>query len=411
LLALLFTSALSACSVYDPALLDMDAEVIDVGVAVTSRQPPVRPTGADDGVAIEPLTFGLRDSLLNQGSGWTNIGFDLDGITTNAATGFASECTPPDGDPQRDGMDGIDNAFGSDLFPLVGAFIPNLEETARAGQEEGSGAPVIRVTGWNGTPNDSRVVASLSTGVSATSADGIGEAPPAIQPIRSGMILLEDGTPAPLPIWDGQDWVWLREDSFVANDINQPRSLDDNAYVADGRLVFRLRSGTELTFASESVGVQIRLGDAIVVGELTRTGMTNIIVTGRWSVADLLSTAQSVGLCPGTVEYRLLESRLGGIADVRDSRPEPGETGLVCNALSAAVSFRGSLLRVGGFATARAVTNQCLGREDAGVGDAGASDAGVSDSGVDAGVSVRDAGVRDAGVDAPDVTMEPDAFP
>lgn len=396
--------AVGGCSVYDPALLEQDASSIDAPVPVASRQPPARPTNAE-GAAIEPLVFGLRNSLLNQGSAWANIGFDLDGYDTSAATGFASECTPPDGTPQRDGMEGIDNAFGDDLFPLVGTFIPNLQETARAGQEEGFGSPVIRITGWNGTPNDPRVMASLSTGVGATSADGM-DGPPAIQPPRDGTLFLADGTEAPPPVWDGEDWIWLNEGAFVANDIDRPLLGDDNAYVADGRLVFRLGSA-ELIFASTSVGVQVRLREAIVVGELTRTGMENVIITGRWSVADLLSTAQNVGLCPGTSTYNVLASQLDSIADVRNSRPAAGETGLECNALSAAVSFRGSPLRVGGFAPARAIVNQCLSMSDAGVGDAGASDAGV------------DAGVRDAGVDAfvpvdarpaADAAATPDAF-
>ena len=393
----------AGCSVYDARLLDIDAAEVpdapspmDAPLMFASRQPPPRPPIPDDDIFIGQRTFALRDSLLNQGIMWRQIGYDLDGVQTAGATGFMTQCHPQSGDnPQTDGIDGVDNTFGSALFPLVNGVVRGLQETAQQAQMQGMGMPVLRLSEWNGLANDSRVDVAVTTAVLSTSADGIGSAPPVVNIVNPRLMLLENGMEAPGPAWDGMDWTWVRSDTFGGNDLARPAIQDDNAYVANNQLVVRLPT-LELTFPAESVGVAVSLSQAIIVGTLTQDGgLADVTVTGRWSVAALLSTAEAVGLCIGSDQYILLETNLDRLADIRRVPPEPGEANLTCDAISVAVTFQGFPIRIASLTTGLAIVNQCASMGDAGV------DGGGSDAGVDA----------FSGFDAPDAfTPTPDAF-
>lgn len=393
----------SGCIVYDPSLVegDMDAGPTseDVGPfdagPVGSRQPPPRPSTPDDGVDVGEAAFGLRMVVLDQGDGWREIGYDLDNRATFAPT-YDSECVPPGTPrPPSDGDDGIDNVFGASLYPLVELTVPGLERTAREAQESGFGLPVIRVTGWNGTPNDSRIRTVITTSVFTTSANGASADTPPVVEIVGPRDIRIGGAPAPAPAWDQEDWSWVRSDSYVGGDLSRPIISDDNAYVRDGVMVTRLPSGVDILFPAMDTGVLVRLTDAIATGVLDEDGnLGTVTVAGRWSIVDLLNTSENVGICRGTAQYNILEGQLNRIADLRRQPPEPDDpTDLPCDALSLGVTFVGTRFRVAGLADGAPVVSQCDG------------DAGVS---ADAGVAV-DAFSPDAFV-APDAFIAPDAF-
>jgi len=395
------------CIVYDPKLVERDSGGgMDAGVDAPSpggsRQPPPRPTDPDDGVDVGEVVFGLRQVVLDQSSGdaWRTIGYDLDNRYT-LSPGFDTECTPPAGvSPPQDGNEAIDNVFGGALYPLVELTVPGLEATARAAQEEGFGLPVIRVEGWNGMPNDSRIRTVITTSVFTTSAQGAGPDMPPIVDIRSPRDIQIGGAPAPLPEWDGDDWSWVRTDSYVGGDLSRPLISDDNAYVRDGVMVTRLPAGIDILFPAMDVGVLVRLTDAIATGVLDEDGnLGTITVAGRWSIVDLLNTAENVGICRGTAQYNILQGQLDRIADLRRQPPEPGDPVLDCDALSLGVTFVGTRMRVAGLTEGAQVLNQCL--NDAGVlfQDAGTSlDAFVaSDAPSGADAFAPDAFASDAG--------------
>lgn len=387
----------SGCIVYDPKLVERDAgedaggldaaTTIDVG-PVTSRQPPTRPSGTDDGVDVGEVAWGLRMVSLDQGDGWRDIGYDLDNRFTVAPT-YDTECVPPGTPrPPGDGTDGIDNVFGQTLYPLVELTVPGLEATARAAQEEGFGLPVIRITGWNGTDDDVRIRVVITTSVFTTSADGPDDLTPPTVDIRGPRDILIDGSPAPLPIWDQGDWSWVRSDSYVGGDLSRPLITDDNAYVRDGVMVTRLPSGVDILFPAMDTGVLVRLTDAIATGVLDADGnLSTITVAGRWSLVDLLSTAENVGICRGTAQYNILEGQLNRAADLRREPTRPDDpTDLECEALSLGVTFVGTRFRIAGLTDGAPVVSQCEGDAGMPMADAAtpASDAGARDAGVDA---------------------------
>lgn len=350
------------------------------------------------------MAFGLRNVGLDQGSEWENIGLDLDGICTVAGN-LVGECVSG-GPIQRDGRDGIDNVFGSDLYPLVAAAVPGLEATARAAQDEGWGLPILYVRGWNGTPDDPRVDVAIFAAVFSTSVDGATPDVPPDVTIRSPTDYeLASGGPVPLPVWDGNDWTWVRDDAFVADDFDRPVLRDDNAYVSGGSLVARLPSRVDIIFPTDNVGVLVRVSDATAIAVMNPDGISldAVTVAGRWSITDLLTTAENIGICRGTGQYEILQAQLDRIGDLRSMPPMPGDEGLPCNAVSVGVTFTGTRLRVvpDGLTPGLPLVDLCA--LDGGVGDGGAgSDAGATDAG-----DVSDAGAADA--DDPDAGVPEDA--
>ncbi len=365
--ALFLAAALvSSCRVYDP-------DLVVPGVCV-GRRPPPRPT--EDADPQPEVFFGLRDVVLNQSRGalWQDIGFNLDGLCTGSPE-FAHECeTVSGGRPQPDGNDGIDNAFGAALYPIVEAALPGLEATAREAQLLGIGFPVLRLRDWNGTPNDAQIDVTITQAVVAVPGDG--ENIPEIQIVDFRAQLL-DGSPAPPPNWDGNDYVWVREDTFVAGNVDDALVHDDRAYVANGVLVMTLPERVEILFATADAGVTVRLTDALATAVITETGLDNVLVGGRWSRVDLLRTAESVGLCRGSLQYNALESTLEGLMDVR-SDPRTGGEGVPCDALSTGVRFTGFRVKFAGLETGRSLPDLCTTQTDAGTP--------TMDAGVDSGL-------------------------
>lgn len=390
LACLLAAGSLAGCVAYDPAL-------VRAGGSCNAHHAPTRPTGMDTSMPGD-VSFGLRDVVLNQTADMARMtGLDLDNRCTDLMN-RDSECTPQMGAPvATDGVDGIDNQFGAVLYPLVEAAVPGLETRARTAQLAGNGLPILRMRGWNGTMNDPVVDVTITAAV--FSAAGTGQAtPPAVTITDPTHYTLTDGSPVPLPVWDGQDWAWVRDDSFLAGDLEQPLVRDEQAYVVNGTVVSHLPQRVDIIFPTDTVGVLVRLTDAVATGQLSADGnmLTNVIVSGRWSITDLLSTAENIGLCPGQGQYTILQSQLTRDADVRSTPPAVGDPLLSCDALSIGVGFTGYRMRIVASTPGLEIIDLCT--NEAGVPDAsGGGDAGMSiDGGSDAG---SDAG-HDAGHDA-----------
>jgi hypothetical protein len=387
----------TGCQVYDPSLVEGDA---GGSGECDLRRPPPRPDVEDGDDGME-YVYGLREVVLDQsGEAWREIGYDLDGLCTTSES-FATECVPPGRPrPPTDGNEGIDNTFGDRLFPLVDLTVPGLQQTARAAQDEGK-LPALRMRGWNGEPDDPRVDVAITNAIFVVPAAPDGTVPEF--EIREFFAHDPDTGERLLPEWDGTDYGFFRDETFFEGDPDQPLLRDDNAYVSNRTVVARLPERVEILFPAQEVGVLVRLTDATAVGTLSEDLQTidDVVVAGRWSVLDLLSTAENVGVCRGTDNYRILSSQLDTIADIR-SMPGSGGEGVRCDAVSMGVAFRGYRMRWGGLTSGPPLRNVCTEGDggvpmlDGGTGtDAGALDAGV-DAGSDAGVG----GGTDAGVDA-----------
>ncbi|HJL19912.1 MAG TPA: hypothetical protein RMH99_29885, partial [Sandaracinaceae bacterium LLY-WYZ-13_1] len=348
-----------------------------------------------DGDDEQEYIYGLREVILDQsGEAWREIGLDLDGLCTTSANGFPTECVPPGMPrPPTDGEEGIDNTFGDRLFPLVDLTVPGLQQTAQAAQEEGK-LPALRLRGWNGENDDPRVEVVITNAIFTVPAADDGSIPEF--DIESFVAVDPDSGERLLPDWDGEDYGFFRDTTFFDGDPEQPLIADDNAYVAGGVLVARLPERVTILFPAEEVGVLVRLTDATAFGTFSedRGVLEDVIVTGRWKTLDLLATAENVGVCRGTDNYRILSGQLDAIADIR-SMPGSGGEGVECDAVSLGVQFTGYRMRWGGLTPGPPVRNIC--EDDGGVPMDGGTglDAGPGDP--DAGAGDPDAGLPSDG--------------
>ncbi|NIV85910.1 MAG: hypothetical protein GWN35_03055 [Actinobacteria bacterium] len=304
--------------------------------------PPPRPTmGEGDG---PERFYVLRDVRVEQGADWREIGWDRDGICTEAPD-FESECVPPepvDG-IEEDGARGIDNVFGHEVVVSATLFGDELEAPFRAHQEMGLGVTLVRVLGWNGMDEDGQVEVIVAPGAFGTPPDAAGGVPP----------LPADGSLPPPPAWDGMDYFWADENAFLDGNEDRPLIRDDAAYVTQGLLVMRPPDRSSLFLTAEDKSLEIRLADAVLTAEIADDGLSNVILAGRWRGPDFLEVLPTLGFCndtPDTTAYDRLVRLVEIKADVR-AVPGSGGPEALCDALSTGIGFTGVPAQWAGLAT------------------------------------------------------------
>ncbi|MEM9192405.1 MAG: hypothetical protein AAGF12_24745 [Myxococcota bacterium] len=381
---------LGGCRVYDEDLLNNSN-----GCDLT--QPNPRPSIPDDGVDIGEVSFALREIVFEQRDTWQMIGYDLDDRCSTPTNGNI-ECQPIDRSslPQTDGQGGIDNTFGHMLFPLLSIGVPNLQQQSQASQEQGNGSVLIRINGWNGERNDPKLDVVVGITVFGTPEAAPGQPPPISFNANDQPVNDNTGQFPAVPRWDGNDYFWLRDDNFVTGDPSRPVIRDNNAYISDGLLVITLPERTDFIFPGQGVGVVARLTDAVLTGQLNEDGTALLPVTaaGRWALNDLLSTAESIGVCMESDTYDALIGQLDRLVDVK-STSGTGGADVDCDAVSVGITFNGYRANFGGIAPGPEPSNACeLMRMDGGMMDGGA-DAGAEASMPESGMP--DGGMPDGG--------------
>jgi hypothetical protein len=359
---------LGGCDAYKEGLLSQNG----AGCANGSLRPPGTPpkgSNADSGADIEEVVFALRDVQFDQSDDrWKSIGYNIDNRCTDDTNGL-TECERLVGTASPDGMMGIDNVFGSQLYALV-----NLQYVGRPGvandtldlygkdtQASGESVILVRIRNWNGTPNDSRVTVDISTSVFGLPGDASG--PPDPAPCADGA-----GGDC-LPAWagTGNDWFWARGDNFLVNDPTEPKIVDDNAYITDDTFVMRIPDRSEIRFTGSTLGLSVFLTEGIATAHISEDRMTlGATVSGRWAKNDLIETAEHVGVCAGTPTYKFLLMALNAMLDVRSDPSTAGAT-VPCDAISMGITFNGFRARFAGLTPGAVVPNGCA-DSDGGVG-------------------------------------------
>ncbi len=356
------------------------------GATCDLRKAPPRPDIPDDGDIS--LTFGLRDILVDQGNDWKTIGLDLDDRCSYGANPDV-ECQPVEGveKSELDGEDGLDNSFGHNLYPLLKAGDPEFENEINDAINNGVTTPVIHIEGFNGNANDPSVKVwfaqaryALRDGAPDSGLDGA---------FMGGA----DAAPPPEgPAWDGNDRFFLQDNNFGGGNIDLPLIGNDNAYVAEGKLVFRVpdRVTMYLPVVNRWVDngrIPMRFTDVLIVGKLVNggKGFKDVQLTARWSLGDALDGVEFSGICPGDGTFTLLENAARPSLDIR-SIPGTGGPNAVCDAVSVGIVYQAGPIKIGGIVPAEVRENPCNNRTDGGVeggdgGGAGGSSSGGSSSG------------------------------
>ena len=220
---------------------------------------PERPTIADQGGSLD-LVFALRTVDFGEDQPLPDRpGLDLD-LACTCEEANPAQCVLPTyavPDMRCDSADGRDNAAAD----LVGYIKKNAGSGSKQFTDSigaGKWSILVHVTGYDGSPNDSKVTLEM---------------------------YMTPGIAPAMPLWDGQD-VWpLKAESFSGAD---PVIVDKNAYVANGELVSLVTGELRL-----DGGLRVRIGSGRAKAKLVHAGtawkLEEGLLAGTWEARDALA--------------------------------------------------------------------------------------------------------------------------
>jgi hypothetical protein len=359
-------AASHGCNVYDPSLLEADPAsrpAAKNGVGWWSKndergcfsagmpRPEDRPAAQGDKdvgpifLAVESMRLGsLNEQGVSDPNAWQDLGFDMDGACTASETcdlaDPPSSCRSAASALPRDGRNCRDNTFGR--LEHTASLVPELSKKYGLSDDAFNCALcvghynfLIRLSGYNGEPNDDRIRIDFYP---------------------------SPGLESPLP-WDCSkpDWKthpcflpdmpWTLEEKHLTEkrggpDVPASKIFDDAAYVRDGYVVGQLPENTLFWFPGYKglvVAFPLRVQKGLVVGKLSRGAdaiwrVSDGIVAGRSRGEDIIKGFRLIGLCETTDKnYGLMSDFVNKNLDVLgDGRAEASAS---CDAMSIGVGF------------------------------------------------------------------------
>jgi hypothetical protein len=320
---------------------------LDVGVGVST---------VDGSVVVGPIPTGSLPPL----------GWDLDNACTCPG---APSCQQAQGTKENCDDDAGRDHTGLELFRKLGPTAQMSNAAANEALQTGQYGLLVQMTGYNGTPNDTRVTVALyfSSGVLGTGDAGMTQ-------------LAHDGTDRwtvdPRSIVGGPE-LDGSIDCDKSNAQCQPNYVDDNAYVADNVLVASL-SDVPITFGGRANlgGAVMELSQTILVGTLRPVALfpsgnswaiDNGSVSGRWGSKNLLSNMATIPdptsdggayLCGQDVAYQLLKNYICSLQDIASNSTQDN-LGAPCDAISMSFGFTAEPAQLGVTAPLPATPQGC----------------------------------------------------
>jgi len=333
-----------------------------------TTRPPGGPDNATRGGSFDKW-LALRAIRLGDPTDPESIpGFDLDRAYScrQDCASIDPECTRPDflagldaeQEARRcDWENGVDNT-GVHLFDLLAAVSDTNSVDLSEQADAGEWSLLVRVSGWNGEPNDTQVTVSLYStlgfemgeggsggGTAATTGTGAGGS----------------GEPAPMPIWNGTDrWI------IDSRGLNDSASLDsatfkhEQAYVSEGLLVAQIDG----LFYAGSARVPIKVASGLLVARLETDGpltkLTGATFAGRWAANDLIAAfgpllVSNFPLCSIGSLFVGPMTDMCRLVDVTS----PAASG-TCNAISIAIGFDAEEALPGAIVTPTTEVDDCV---------------------------------------------------
>lgn len=308
----------------------------DAGASGQPPSPPPGPTTTSttkETFAIKTLFLGEadRNGGAPSNTAWKSYGYNLDGLVTGKDD--TNVCTLAAGAPktnQIDGNNGIDNAFGEVILPIIqsAASLPTPSSTISAAIDKGDFTIQLQVTGLDDTPTQT------ATGLSG-------------QLFASGAY--DNGTPT----FDSTtDWP---VSPFLLNDgatIASGSKVSFNAaYIANGTFVSGdLSTGgitVSVSLVFQGVALTLAVNHAVITFDHTAAAVANNgTIAGVINTQDLITGLKSVA---GRISTSLCGSAFDGIAQQIQQASDiihdgTNKAGTACDGISIGLGFTGALV-------------------------------------------------------------------
>jgi hypothetical protein len=331
--AAVFVSAGIACSL----VTSYDGFTPGDGPPPCGKRVPARPVNASPGGQGD--LYGVASVLrFTDDPDASTLGFDLDGVCTcpgagscrSMKNGKQGPCDPPG--------TGVDNAGGA-VITLLYAGSDTMAFGLQANIDNGIHGVVLKVSGWNGQPDDPDVMVSLYN----------------VAGVDGGKLA-----------YDGRDEVYAADESILAEPLGS-RYYDPRAYVTGGVLVadidFSLRLVILQPAADAAQEVMVPLHTARLVGRLKKVSDTGVEMldaqlVGRLPQGDVFAQLGKLGICQGTAEYDGLKNNLCTALDIASNATNDGKD-TACDALSFAVGLVVKPARLTGHVPTAPTTPPC----------------------------------------------------
>jgi hypothetical protein len=287
-------------------------------------KPSAQPTNVET-FAIQTLLLGEYDRVTKAPSttAWKSYGYNLDGkVTTKDSTDV---CTAAVKTNQIDGNNGIDNAFGSVILPIIqtAASLQTPSDTISQAIAGGSFTIQIQVTGLDDTPTQT------ATGLTG-------------QLFASGSY---GGTPA----FDSTtDWPVNAQLLVNPSDPTKSKITFSDSYVVNGTFVSGdLKTGgvqVSISLVFQGVPLTLSVNHAVITFDhTTANDAANGTIAGVIDTAQLITGLKSVA---GRISQSLCGSAFDGIAQqitqasdiMKDGSNAPGAA---CDGISVGLGFIG----------------------------------------------------------------------
>lgn len=258
---------------------------------------------------------------------WMKYGFNLDKTVSSPSS--SGHCKPQDGaeakDIQTDGDNGIDNAFGKDIVPKLGAIVPNPSQTATNEiVENGTFTIILKMDGLGDAADYNPLTAKLYAGAE------LGKA----------------------PAFDGSDEWPVLEELLNGGDVENPKIKFTSAYVVDNLFVSGAPQNITLNLAFGAVAVNIEIQKALLTMKLAgdRKGATEGMIGGIVETEPLIEqikkVARNFGFCDDSdPTLNTVIDAIRSASDIMaDGSQDPNAT---CNGISIGLGFEMKPVKVG----------------------------------------------------------------
>lgn len=336
---------------------------VDGGTDAATESAPSDPTGCSElGIRERPSADQVGRPLVDGGAagaafdfffaarsfdlGNAKRTFNLDGVCTLSAE--TASCANPRRAPAPD-KDGGGDTTGDEFAQALALVYPGFTHTTAI--QEGQFGLLFSLQGWNGTEDDDLVFVRSypALGLWRRLADGGLE--PSGPPESLSTIVRPTGQ------WDDH---WMLDAYF--RDLADVSLLSDRAWVRGGQLAAHFPSTrAPVRNPGDLRQVDVVLRDAWIVADLAAGDgdaghgapvLRNLVLTGRWSAADILRETSNSYLKAPVAEigkahictpraYAIQQAFWDAVCKAADIRESAGDDrrGLPCDALSAAISI------------------------------------------------------------------------